>query len=439
MPLSDSYNQIVTELNATYLIVDPGVIKVILGTIVANRFPRDPVWLLLVTPSSGGKTEFITVLKKVKGYIEVSELTPQTFISGQKKNDVETSLLFNVDRNDVLIFKDFTTMLTMQKDARAQIMGQMREIYDKSYTRRFGNGASRTWEGKLGLLAGVTTAIYTSKQSYAAMGERFLLYNFIQPDREEFTERAMDNALTNMDERRAYLQELVRAYLDEEIKIPEDLPKPPIEIRREIIQLANLTTMARSAIQRDYASAKKEMEYVHAMEMPGRFATQLCLLLQAFMVMNDGELLEEDKNIIYKICLDSIDQNRRLVLQSLTAYSVASTANMATHLRYPTDTVRRWLEDVTALGLVDRVKKLKGHGGGDQWVLKEKWRKLLSKFDKIEMLSSEMVDDDAIVENDAPLAKLDDLTPDEQAALQGSLGFAADDPGPTEPIWKLKN
>ena len=430
MSLLDSYNHIVEELKKTYLIIDPGVVKVILGTIIANRFPRDPVWLLLVTPSSGGKTEFITMLKKVKGYIEVSELSPQTFISGQKKNETETSLLFSVERNDVLIFKDFTTMLTMQKDARAQIFGQMREIYDKSYTRRFGNGASRTWEGKLGLLAGVTTAIYTSKQSYAAMGERFLLYNFIQPDRELFTERAMDNALTDMDARRAYIQEMVRKYLDEEVSIPEDLPRLPVEIRREIIQLANLTTTARSAVQRDYASAKKEMEYVHAMEMPGRFATQLCLLLQAFMVINGGDLLEEDKNIIYKICLDSIDQNRRLVLQSLTQYSVASTSNMATHLRYPTDTVRRWLEDITALGLSDRVKKLHGgKGGGDQWVLKEKWRKLLSKFDKIEMLSSELVDEDAVVENDTPLAKIEDFSPEEQAGLSV---FGVDDPGPTE-------
>lgn len=426
MPLSESYNEIVEALNKTYLIVDPGVIKVILGTIVANRFTRDPVWLLLVTPSSGGKTEFITILKKTKGYIEVSELTPQTFISGQKKNEVETSLLFNVERNDVLVFKDFTTMLTMQKDARAQIMGQMREIYDKSYTRRFGNGASRTWEGKLGLLAGVTTAIYTSKQSYAAMGERFLLYNFIQPDRELFTERAMDNADTDMDKTRAKLQELVRHYLDEEVSIPEDVPKIPLTLRREIIQLANLTTMARSAIQRDYASAKKELEYVHAMEMPGRFATQLCLLLQAFMVMNQGELMEEDKNIIYKICLDSIDQNRRLVLQSLTQYSVASTANMATHLRYPTDTVRRWLEDVTALGIVDRVKKIRGAGGGDQWILKDKWRQLLSKFDKIPMLSTAMIDEDSIEDNiEVTQGQLDNV--------QATLGITTEeDLGPEE-------
>lgn len=423
MPLDNGYKKIVEAMNEVYLIVDPGVIKLLCATVVANRFPRDPVWLLLVTPSSGGKTEFITALKKVRGYQEISELTPQTFISGQKKKDLETSLLLRMNRNDIMVFKDFTTMLTMQKDARAAIMGQLREIYDKSYTKRFGTGEEIMWEGKLGLLAGVTTAIYTSKQSYAAMGERFILYSFIQPDREDFTERSMDNADTDMDARRDHIRDLFHEYLDNEIEIPKELPKLPVGLRREIIQLANLTTIARSAIQRDWASAKKELEYVHALEMPGRFATQLSLLGVALMVMNGGELLEEDKHILYKISLDSIDQNRRLVLQSLTKYQTTTTANMATHLKYPTDTVRRWLEDLAALKLVRRYKK----GNADQWELEDKWRKLLAKFEGIEMLSTELIDEEAIFESgsgeDVPLAKKEDFSQEELNNLEQTLGI----------------
>ena len=422
MPLSDGYNKIVEEMNKVYLIVDPGILKILCASIIANRFDRDPVWLLIVTPSSGGKTAFITALKKVKGYTEISELTPQTFISGQKKSEMETSLLFSVERNDVLIFKDFTTMLTMQKDARAQVMGQLREIYDGSYTRRFGNGASRTWEGKLGLLAGVTTAIYTSKQSYSAMGERFLLYSFNQPDRELFTERSMDNAETDMTERREHIMELFRIYLDEEVKIPDKLPTLDKEIRSEIIQLANLTTIARSSVQRDWASSKKELEYVHALEMPGRFATQLSLIAQAFMVMNEDKMLEIDKHIIYKICLDSIDQNRRLVLQTLTQYITASSPNLATHLKYPTDTVRRWLEDLNALGLVDRVKKSTGRGGADMWQLKEKYRKLLAKFEKIPMLATELIDENAIIDDATNFTAERELSEQEQL-IEDTLGL----------------
>lgn len=423
MPL-DGYNKIVEAMNKVYLIVDPGVIKLLCATVIANRLPRDPVWLMLVTPSSGGKTEFITALKKVRGYTEISELTPQTFISGQKRADKETSLLLRLQRNDIMIFKDFTTMLTMQRDARAQIMGQLREIYDKNYTKRFGNGVETSWEGKLGLIAGVTTAIYTSKQNYAAMGERFILYSFLQPDRELFTERSMDNAETDMEVRREHLRDLFHEYLDEQVVIPEEFPKLDLDLRKEIIQLANLTTIARSAVQRDFMSPKKELEYVHALEMPGRFATQLSLLGTAMMVMNGNNiLLEEDKHILYKIALDSIDQNRRLVLQSLTQYMSTTTANLATHLKYPTDTVRRWLEDCAALKLVDRTK----HGNADEWKLKEKWRTLLSKFEGIAMLATELVDPGAIP--DVPLAKLEELTPEEQTALQGTLGIAEEESG----------
>ena len=172
------YNKIVELMNDSYIIADEGIIKLLCATVIANRLPKAPVWLMVVAGSGTGKTEFLMALRKIKGYIPISELTVNTFISGMKRNDVETSLLATVQRGDIMVFKDFTTLLSLHKDVRNALMGQLRDIYDGYVTKRFGNGLQLSFEPKLGFIGASTSALFTSKRSYAAMGERFIIYFF---------------------------------------------------------------------------------------------------------------------------------------------------------------------------------------------------------------------------------------------------------------------
>jgi len=71
-----------------------------LAVVVANRMDGDPVWLFLVAPPSGGKTEVINSLKDVPDVYPLSSLTPQTFASGFERKGVETSLVAAADRKD---------------------------------------------------------------------------------------------------------------------------------------------------------------------------------------------------------------------------------------------------------------------------------------------------------------------------------------------------
>ena len=64
------------------LIVDPGVVKLLCATIFANTLNTDPVWLFLVAPSSGGKTELLNGLLKNPDCYFLSQLTPNTLLSG---------------------------------------------------------------------------------------------------------------------------------------------------------------------------------------------------------------------------------------------------------------------------------------------------------------------------------------------------------------------
>lgn len=389
MSRTDDFKKLEDLVKSVYLVKDPGIIRLLCASVIAHRIPSKPVWVFIVSPSSGGKTEFITALSKIEGIYPLSALTPHTFISGQKKQGKETSLL-NRLQNGILTFKDFTSILSAQRDARDEIMGQLREIYDGEYRKEFGTGETHSWVGKISMIAGVTTTIYTAREMYAAMGERFVMYQLIQPDRFDVSKRAIENAEDDPgDERKIIIKDAFKGFI-EGISIPKSVPKMSEELKIELIELSELSTRARSPIDRDWRSSTKEMTFVHDPEMPTRFATQLITIGRGLMVLDDtDQLIPESKNILYKIALDSISKTRRLVLQELTKYTSSDTASIATKLNYPTNSVRRWLEDLNALEMVDRSKG----GNKDTWTLKNKYREILSKFEHIPMLKMSAEDE----------------------------------------------
>src|SRR3990167_3264014 len=258
-----------------FIIEDEGIIKLVLASVVAHRLKADPLWIFLVASSSSGKTEFITSLNEVQGLYPISSLTSHTFISGMKvKGGGEVNLLDRM-KSGIMSFKDFTSILSTNPEARGEIMGQLREIYDGEYSKDFGTGERKRWKGKIGLIAGVTTKIYTTQELYAAMGERFVMYAFKQPNQKEIGRRAITNTRTGMKEKRLYLQNITKEYLDNFIQIPADLPKLETGLENDLIDLAEFSTRLRSPIERDWRSPNKDITFKHDPEGIARFLTQL--------------------------------------------------------------------------------------------------------------------------------------------------------------------
>ena len=61
-------------------------------------------------------------------------------------------------------------------------------------TRRGARGKELHWEGRLGLIAGVTPIIDKYHGVLAVLGERFVMLRVAQPDRQEMATKALDNA-----------------------------------------------------------------------------------------------------------------------------------------------------------------------------------------------------------------------------------------------------
>lgn len=347
------------------LLPDSGlVVEILLGAVVANRIEGDPLWLFLVNPPSGVKTELIRALNDVEYIYPLSNLTPQTFASGFESKSKEPSLLLRLDRH-ILTLKDFTTVLTMHRDKRGEILAQLREIYDGHYRKEFGNGKVVDWTGKVGLIAGVTQVIDSYSSVSQVLGERFICYRIKSEAGASVAHRAIINQGQEQEMRQA-LRGAFAGFLRTFDATP-DVHLPEILVTK-IAHLATFCATARSAVMRDW---RGEIEYIPEPEGPARLAKQLALFGKALaLIRGKPDVTEAEYVNLYRLAADTLPRHKLIVLNSLIrADDPLKTSQIAEQTRYPTDTARRYLQDLAAMTLVTRTAG--GEGKADLWTLSQ--------------------------------------------------------------------
>jgi len=346
-----------------YQLRDPEPIHVALGAVVANQIPGDPLWLFLVAPPGSLKTEIIRALNGVDGVYPLSNLTAQTFASGYQTKGEQPSLLLKLD-GKILTLKDFTTVLTMHRDKRGEILAQLREIYDGHYRKEFGNAKVVDWTGKLGLLAGVTPIIDTYHSVTQVLGERFLLYRLAAPDALAVARRSMRQQ-GHEPEMRREVREAVAAFLAARPRPGRlEIPEP---IEDKLAALAVFTAKARSGVLWDHRGS--DIEYVPEPEGPGRLAKQFATLVRGLAIVRRGGAVgETDYATVARVAHDSVPAYRAVMLDALVqAYGAAeplTTPGVAAATGYPTASARRYLLELAVTKVVDREP-----GHPDRWRL----------------------------------------------------------------------
>jgi IclR helix-turn-helix domain len=353
------------------------LVDVALAVIVANRMEADPLWLFLVASPSSGKTEVIRSLGDVPDVFPLSAITAQTFASGYEKKGMETSLLPKIAGKTV-VMKDFGTVLSLHRETRAEILAQMREIYDGQFSKSWGNGKSFDWSGKVGLLCGVTGIIDREYALGSILGERFLMYRLKSAPARTLAQRAIaQGAMWQQDQRQA-LRAIVAAYLDS--LLPVAPPTSPT-ILEGVAALAEFTARARSAVFFD--AYTKEIELVPEAEAPGRLAKQFVLLARALAVVRgEREVSLATYETVATVANDTLPAARRTVLEAIVAQQAtsASTTSIANACDYPTSTARRYLQELAAHRLVTRF--CNGSGKADEWTASEDLNALLADIRK---------------------------------------------------------
>lgn len=345
------------------LLPDGGlVVEILMAALIANRMEGDPLWLFLVNPPSGVKTELIRALNDVEDVYPLSNLTPQTFASGYETRKAEPSLLLKLDRH-ILTLKDFTTILTMHRDKRGEILAQLREIYDGHYRKEFGNGKVVDWTGKIGLIAGVTQVIDTYSSVSQVLGERFICYRIKSEAGAAVALRAVNNQGQEQEMRQA-LRGAMAGFLHT-LNTQQSIVLSPLFITK-IAHLATFCATARSAVVRDW---KGEIEYIPEPEGPARLAKQLALFGKALaLIRGKPEVTEAEYPVLYRLAEDTLPRHKLTTLSALlNADAALKTSQVGDKTGYPTDTVRRYLQDLAAMRLLDRTPG--GEGKADLWRL----------------------------------------------------------------------
>jgi hypothetical protein len=339
---------------------DTSALKVLLAAVAANLMPGDPLWLLLVGATGSGKTELLDPLRGLPYNVHpVATLTEASLLSGsprrEKAADASGGLLCSIGDFGFLVLKDFTSVLSMGGEVRGPLLAALREIHDGTWTRHVGTDGGRalSWRGKCALVGGCTPAIDQHHAVMAIMGERFLLFRMPAIDEEQQADRAMEHA-SQEETMRCELREAVARLFGSIRLTPREFDKAA---RTRIAALATFVAHARSAVERD--RYHREIELIPDSEMPGRLARTLRCLFHG--LQNIGVDDADGWKLAAQVGFDCIPDVRRKVLTCLAQQSVAiETSAVANAIKYPTNTIRRVLEDLTGHRLVHRFGESQG-------------------------------------------------------------------------------
>jgi len=387
--MAKTIEELIEKYKSVYYLEETSVIPLVCATILSNRMPGDPLWIMLVGGSSSGKSEVLNCVMGIPFVFQVSTLTPNTLLSGASVKGKEASLLLRMPRSAVICMKDFTTILSMTKEDQQSIMSQFREVYDGLFSKSTGRGEDIVWKGKINLIAGVTEKIHVMESQFSGMGQRTLNFSLPEQDRIKTTHRASKIA-SSIKDHRDMLKLEFKEYIDLMLPVMGTLKcEVPEDISYNIVLVSSFATLARSPVEKTW---KGDVGLVLSPEMTMRMSNQLHLLAKVFMSMNDGTLPKDYEKILYKIAMDSIPKGRRMALKELAHYNNVTTKGMATKLGYPTASAKPWLEEINALKICDR--DTGGGSKGDKWTLKPQFREMMKIFDHIEKVDEDLKEDD---------------------------------------------
>jgi hypothetical protein len=336
---------------------DDDVILAALGAVAANLLPGDPFWMLVVGSPGSGKTEVINPFDALPFVHAAATLTEAGMLSGtprrDKARDAKGGLLRSVGDFGIILAKDFSGVLSMNRDARAATLSALREVYDGSWTRHIGSDGGRTlsWRGKAGFVGAVTPSIDTQHAVMGTLGERFAFYR-LHVDNPKAQAR---RRLANRGRERQMREELtaaVRAVIDR-----VDRDSPPRQLADgevdELVDLAAFAVRARSAVERDGYS--REVIVMPTAEAPGRLVGALGALLAGL------EALEADDDavwrIVTKVAWDCLPDLRRRTLHAIRASQPARVTDLMAITGAPRTTLERACEDLALLDLLGRDKQ----------------------------------------------------------------------------------
>jgi hypothetical protein len=334
---------------------DLGALNVVMCAAAAEKLSGDPPWVLVVGGSGAAKTESVVPLAGAGAHIISTINGEAALLSGtpakSRAKNASGGLLRKIGGSGVLVIKDFTSILSMNRDTRALVLAALREIYDGHWSRNVGTdgGFTLTWRGRIVVIGAVTTAWDAAYQVVSVMGDRFVLVRLRTGDHRRAAGRQAMGNVGDEIKMREQLAEITGKLLAGAQAYVSAEPEPGLteEEMTHLLGLADIVTRARTPVERDYQG---NPAFAHALEMPTRFAKQLV------QIARGGLLLGLDRDTAMRVaarcCHDTMPPLRRVVLADVAANPDSFTPDVADRVQIPKTTIDRTLQELQLLGLL---------------------------------------------------------------------------------------
>ena len=369
------YKEIYKAFKSVFYMNDMTVLDVMYGTIIANRLDGDPLWLFIVGPPGSLKSELLMTLVGCPAIVTTTSVTPHSLVSGANFSGGGDPSLIPRLNDKVLVIKDFTTILNMNPMARDDIFGILRDAYDGRTEKIFGNGVTRVYESKFGIVAGTTPAIEIYLEGNAAMGERFLSYHIPVVTKISEQTAMVRRAIGNVGKeknKREKLKQISNQVLNYNFKT---VPVIQDKYINKIICLAQFIAVMRGTVVRDRYT--KEITHKPFTEYATRLSKQLVKLLIGICMFKKRDKVHEDDFKIVQGIARSTVPSRMMEIARITMKAKGKLLELpyyANATGLPKTTCERTLEDLTILKVLekDRTSRL-----STRWKLRREIIKLL--------------------------------------------------------------
>jgi hypothetical protein len=320
----------------------------VMAAAASEKLPGDPLWLLIVGGPGNAKTATVQALTGCGAHITSTIASEGALLSAtprkQRGAKATGGLLRKIGDHGVLVIKDFTSILSASRETRGMVLAAIREIYDGLWERNVGTdgGHTLTWIGRIVIVAAVTTHWDAAHTVVASMGDRFAL---LRMRSSKGRKEAGSGAIRNTGSELAQQQELaavVNAAVAQMDTTPFQLSQDDVD---QLVKAADLATLARSAVERDY---RGEVEFAHDPEAPTRFAKQLVQLMRGAIAI--GVEKDEAMRLVRRCAADSIPPLRRDILLDLASHPNSRVYDIRKRISQPRNTVRRGVECLHMLG-----------------------------------------------------------------------------------------
>jgi hypothetical protein len=336
------------------------LVDITMAVLWTLHLPGNPLWMFLIAPPSGSKSETIMPASAWWRVHALSNMTSKSLVSGfQGPGGSDPSLLAALDgERACLAIKDLTPLLQGRPEERDEVFGILRDAYDGSVCKVFGNGIKRDYKKlHFTVMAGVTPAI--DAMSNIAMGERFLKFRADRDvDRADDILRAI-RAVQNCGNEEAMRTELRDACVRALVRPFDEnnVPKPSPVFAERVAKLAYLVAHLRAVSPVDKFSDRQTM---HPMiEAPPRLATQFVKLAQGLALHYETDTLEDPRvlRLLNRVALhtaDTISATVAHVLYCNAGIRGQDVGEITLALpRLNRDTVREVLARWTRLGILE--------------------------------------------------------------------------------------